>query len=277
MLKSIVIGVDGSPGGTAAIEVGIAWAQQFDAAVFGFGVIDQPTICRPEAVPLGGMAFKGERDAALLAEASQRVERALQVFSARCIDAGVSGGAFEATGLPAEEILLEAQRYDLILLGQRTHSHSEAQQGATDTLRDIVKHSPRPVVAVPEKPREGTSMIVAYDGSFQAARTLHAFVGTGLSGSQMVHVVCVHPDQAEGLRRADRAIEYLRFHEITATSHVVASSSPPLRTILEHVDALDAGLLIMGAYGQTMLREFFFGSVTRNALNESSVPIFLYH
>jgi nucleotide-binding universal stress UspA family protein len=33
----------------------------------------------------------------------------------------------------------------------------------------------------------------------------------------------------------------------------------------------------MGAYGQPVLREFFVGSVTRTALGECPIPLFLYH
>ena len=44
-----------------------------------------------------------------------------------------------------------------------------------------------------------------------------------------------------------------------------------------HARRLKAGLLVMGAYGQPVLREFFLGSVTRTILEESPVPLFLYH
>jgi nucleotide-binding universal stress UspA family protein len=47
--------------------------------------------------------------------------------------------------------------------------------------------------------------------------------------------------------------------------------------ILEKVRRRGAGLLVMGAYGQPVLREFFVGSVTRTALGECPVPLFLYH
>ena len=48
--------------------------------------------------------------------------------------------------------------------------------------------------------------------------------------------------------------------------------------ILKHAcSAFDAGLLVMGAHGQSMLREFFLGSMTRTVLKESSIPVFCYH
>jgi nucleotide-binding universal stress UspA family protein len=47
--------------------------------------------------------------------------------------------------------------------------------------------------------------------------------------------------------------------------------------ILETVQMRDAGLLVMGAYGQPVLREFFLGSTTRTILEKCPVPVFLYH
>jgi nucleotide-binding universal stress UspA family protein len=47
--------------------------------------------------------------------------------------------------------------------------------------------------------------------------------------------------------------------------------------IQEHVRSLGAALLVMGAYGQPVLLEFFVGSVTRTMLQASPVPLFLFH
>ena len=55
------------------------------------------------------------------------------------------------------------------------------------------------------------------------------------------------------------------------------SGHPPAEVILETVRMVDAGLLVMGAYGQPVLREFFLGSATRTMLEKSPVPVFLYH
>ncbi|MGE5190976.1 MAG: universal stress protein [Deltaproteobacteria bacterium] len=277
MLKSILIGLDGSPFSPAVIELGIGLARQFGALLAGLAVVDEPAICGPESVPLGATAFKKHRDELRLAEARKTVAETLRDFGVRCGDAGVSSRSIEAVGVPSEQILLEAQRCDLVLLGQRTYFHFETQDEPDDTLHSVVKNSPRPVIAVPEKPHRATSVVVAYDGSLQAARTLQAFQCLGMGRSGAVHLVCVHDDQEEAARRAERAVEYLRLHEIAAHPQVVATSAPPARVILEKARAFDAGLLVMGAYGQPTLREFFFGSVTRTVLHECNVPVFLYH
>ncbi len=84
--------------------------------------------------------------------------------------ANVACKLLEDVGQPAEKILLEAQRYDLVVLGKQTYYHFETQSEPDQTLVHVLKNSPRPVVTVPEQLTEGGPVVVAYDGSLQAAR-----------------------------------------------------------------------------------------------------------
>jgi nucleotide-binding universal stress UspA family protein len=277
MLRSVLVGVDGSEYSTAAVELGIQWAQRSGAVLVGLGIIDAPTISKPEPVPLGGSAYKVHHDASLLTDATHKVEQFLEHCARRCAEANVACQLLQDIGLPAEQILLEAQRYDLILLGQHTFFHFETQRQPDDTLRVVLKQSPRPVVAVPAALPEGRTIVVAYDGSLHAARALHMLQVLGLEGSQEVHVVCVDPDQEHADRCVERAVAFLHSHHIVAQAHARVTEAAPAHVLLEYVHQVQASLLVMGAYGRSTIREFFGGSVTRTMLRESPVPLFLYH
>ncbi len=277
MPRSILVGLDGSPFSAAAVEVGIRWARRADALLVGLGIVDEPTIRQPLAVPPGATPYKEHRDQALVADATRKVEQYLEQFALKCADAGVACKLLEDVGLPGEEILREAQRFDVILLGRESHFHFETQTGPDETLARVVKQSPRPVVAVPQKPPEGANVVVAYDGSVQAARAVQAFLGIGWDKSQTVHVVCAGEDRVEAARCADRAVQFLESHAIKAHARPVATSARPEEVILDEAKTAGAGLIVMGAYGRSPLKEIFFGSVTRALLQKSPVPLFLYH
>jgi nucleotide-binding universal stress UspA family protein len=269
--------VDGSEYSTAAVELGIQWAQRSGAVLVGLGIIDAPTISKPEPVPLGGSAYKAHHDAILLRDASRKVGQFLELCAQRCAEANVACQTLQDIGLPAEQILLEAQRYDVILLGQHTFFHFETQQQPDDTLHIVLKQSPRPVVAVPATLPAGRVVVVAYDGSLHAARALHMLQVLGLQDSQAVHVVCVDPDQEHADRCVERAMAFLQSHDIVAQAYARATETDPACVLLEHVHRVQASLLVMGAYGRSTLREFFSGSMTRTMLRESPVPLFFYH
>jgi nucleotide-binding universal stress UspA family protein len=277
MLRSILVGLDESPFSRSAVELAIRWARRTDALVVGLGVIDEPTIRAPEPLPVGASAYKEMRDEALIEDARRRVEAILSQFSLRCAEAGVASKVLEDVGAPAARILLESQRYDIIVLGQQTYFQFATQETPCRTLYDVLKGSPRPVVTAPERLGAPGSTVVAYDGSLQSARALQAFQASGLAAEGRVHLVSVHADAAAATSAVDRAADFLRFHDVDCERHVVIADGAPARVILDRAVQLNAGLLVMGAYGRSAFVEFFLGSVTRTLLDKSPIPMFLYH
>jgi nucleotide-binding universal stress UspA family protein len=277
-MKSLLIGLDGSEDSGTVMELDLSWAKRFDALAVGISVVDEPGILTSEGVLFaGGHHWHTDAATPILSNSRQQVEQILRRFARRCDEVGVTCRTLECVGTPFVQILIEAQRSDLILLGQRTHFDYGREGEPDETLGKVLQDSPRPVVAVPKTLGGGDAVVVAYNGSLQAARSLYAFEASGLGDSREVHVVAVASDHKDAAQHADRAVEFLRIHGIVATPHAVETSVEAAEVLLRKVRHLDAGLLVMGAYGQPVLREFFLGSVTRTVLKETPVPVFCYH
>lgn len=277
MLRTILVGLDGTAFSDSAVELGIRWARRYDGLLVGLGIIDEPAIRRPQAVPAGASQFKRDADDAHVADARRRVEQFLDRFVNRCAEAQISAKELEDVGTPWERIVLEAQRYDLIMLGKETHFRFETQSEPCDTLDKVLHHAPRPVVVVPEKIEEGQAVVIGFDGSLQAARAVKAFASMGPVDLGPVHVVTIGSDKVELAQIANRAVEFLGSHDIQAKSHVIQSRKNTSDVLLETSVALDAALVVLGAYGKPLLKEFFLGSVTRKIVHDTTVPLFLYH
>jgi nucleotide-binding universal stress UspA family protein len=276
MFRTLLVGIDATSSGDAALNLGIRWARQLDAMLVGIGVIDEPGVHGPEEA-LVGQRFFERINTALVTDMKREVEQALSRAALRCAEKGVAFKPLEEVGTPATEIAVEAQRFDLVLLGQQTHFRFASAGSPDDTLSEVLGSSPRPVVAVPAIPAWGEGILVAYDGSLQAARALAAFVESGLAGDREINVLCIDPDRRAGSRIADRAVDFLATHELRADAHVVTRSTSIAESILEWLPMTDSGMLVMGAYGQSRVREFFLGSVTKSLLERSPVPIFMDH
>jgi len=132
-------------------------------------------------------------------------------------------------------------------------------------------------VVVPRTIGAGGAVVIAFDGSLQASRALYAFEASGLGRSCEVHVVSVASDHKVAADHADRAIEFLAYHEIRAVPTAVVSSDAPAATLLDRAKAFGAGLIVMGVHGQSVLREFFVGSTTQTMLKELPAPLFVSH
>jgi nucleotide-binding universal stress UspA family protein len=277
MLKSILVGLDDSKFSAAAVELGIVWARRFDCLLTGVAVICEPML-RDRTLPEQlHPSYKVAYDL-LLHDARERCDQLLSKFALRATEAQVSHKLLEDMGLPAEQIAIEAQRYDVIVLGQETHFEFESSTRACQTLHKLLRNPPRPVVAVPEVNVGGEDVLVAYDGSASAARALQAAVATGLLESGRVHVLAIDPqDRIVASKIAQRAVEFLDFHGVRAHHVALLSGDPPSQIILDEALGRKAGLIVMGAYGHSGIAEWLFGSTTRHTIQRTSVPLFLYH
>ena len=283
-MRSILVGLDGSEDCLPAVDLGISWAKRFDSLLVGIGVVDEPSIRGAQPAGHVSSTYQFAYDQ-LLSETRREVEQSLERFAIRCSEEQVSCKLLEDEGQPCERILTELQRYDLLLLGCQTHFRHGSERHACHTLEQVLRSASRPVVVAPKSPlvapksplAAGKGVVIAYDGSVQAARALQAFVAAGCMRIHPIHIVTVHPESSvEAARIADRAAEFLQFHDIEAERVPMVGNAASKR-FLDYARDTNAELLVMGAYGQPRVTEFFFGSATCTALRESPLPLFLYH
>jgi nucleotide-binding universal stress UspA family protein len=277
MLRGILVGLDGSPFSDGAIALGLKWAKTAGALLAGEAVIDRPGLSAPETAPTGSGLYRMFPDDKKLAEAKAKADELLSRFAALCAEAGVSSRGAVEIGDPAGAIAAQAQRYDVILIGLETYFRAMPGGGPCDTLDKVLHSPPRPVVAVPAALGEGTTAVIGYDGSLQAARTLAAYVATGLAASYENVVVTINEDYEEAARTTEAAVEYLALHGVSVKARPVETRLDPAAVLLDHAAQFNVGLVVMGAFGHSALREFFFGSTTRGVLRGSKAPVMLYH
>ena len=276
-MRSILAGLDDSPYRANVVELGLRWAARFDALLVGLGIVDKPSICRPEPVPPGGGAFKQQADAECLAAAREKVAGWLDAFAQRAKAAGVAYETCEREDRPEKVIRQVAQCHDLILLGHRTYFRFATQEGPCDTLEEVLHNTPRPIVTVPEHLPESDDVVIAYDGSLQVARAVQQFVHLGLAQSARVHVASVASTTEEAEQTMACVCEYLSHHKIAVERHALVNEGGVAKTLLEAAGQCNAGLLVLGAYGRSTLHDFFLGSVTKKILHTADIPLFVYH
>lgn len=277
MIRSVLIGVHGSRWSTAALETGLTWAADWKIPVTCLGIVDESVLAPAEPVPLGASGYKADRDAKLVAEGRAQVDTALADAAKRAGERSVECHTLLRNGSTSALIGEEAQRHDLVLLGRRATPHTDREPKSSQTLTEIVKFSPRPVVVCSQTVPSSSNVVICYDGSVQAARTLQSFVSSGLYYGHPLHLVGVS-DSPEAMQVVlSRAVDYLAAHSQSAETHVLPTGGDIAGALVEFARRLPAGLMVLGVYGQAWYRELLFGSVTRRILAEVPVPLFLNH
>ncbi len=138
----------------------------------------------------------------------------------------------------------------------------------------------RPVLLAPsEYTTELTdTAMVAWDESLECWHALSAALPF-LQRARSVQVLSV--DRNPESRRASQmeALAYLRCHGIAADAQVIAPHLRPVgSTLLAEADEQRVGLLVMGAYSHSRLREMLLGGATRYILqNAISQAVLMAH
>jgi nucleotide-binding universal stress UspA family protein len=188
------------------------------------------------------------------------------------IEAGARNSLPELVGDAAAE---EARYYDLSLVPLPKNG------GPGPALAEgLVFGSGRPVILVPETlgPRSLRRAVVAWDGSRVAARAVNDVLAL-LGEMEQVTVLSVlneKPLPADDL--GDKLAARLVKCGVPARAIAIELEDQPIGLTLQDFAVQDgAGLLVMGAYGHSRLRDFVLGGATRAILEDLRLPVLMSH
>jgi len=176
--------------------------------------------------------------------------------------------------------------YDVVLIDQGRVEGVAAAARFTDVivaslddpaLEEVAIGSRCPVLALPkgmpmlafDKP-----VLLAWDGGHESAAAMRAALPL-LAQASAVHILTVR--EKEDSFPAREAACYLSRHDIHAEVHETERHGSIAATIAEAARKLDAGLIVMGLFGKSRLRELLLGGVSRELLDKSLVPLLLAH
>lgn len=276
MFKSLLILLNDERRTHQAPDLARSWAASHNAQLVGLSVLDIESLCGSEPFLSSDMSAKEQHDQALLDEARAAMGHVQERFQQSCLQAGIQAQSLTEVGRSVDVIAREAQRCDLVLVD---HPRTPSALGSlnSDQLIAVVRHCPRPLVVVPDCTCTAKDVVIAYDGSLSAARAVQAFAQSGLAAGREIRVVGSADGFVTATRRVDRAVDYLKLHNIPAKAVPIVSEEDPATVILDQLSVYPTGLLVMGTFGQNMVREVLFGSVTRRLIQHCPVPVFLYH
>jgi nucleotide-binding universal stress UspA family protein len=283
MSKEFLVCLEGSAGTDEAVRVAIELGRAQNAALVGLAIVDEPDIRAGAATSIGGSSFKHERDEALVADARKHAEEWLARFAERCQVAGVEARTLELVGRPAAQILTVMQAHNLTVMARSANFRFETEDSDPETRDTILHRARHPVLLVPEAAAEqpaaagGGPVLIAFDGSSASKRAIQSFAESGLHAGRELHLASVDDDGATAWDIANRGVELAKTLGIAAKLHNIVSPLPIADAILELRRNLGATMLVMGAYASLRIKALIWGSVTRELIEKTEVPLYLHH
>lgn len=290
MFKTILVPVRGDDGDKASLGTALSFA-----TLFGGHIEVAHTRCSPPVVAASGGGKNTTEVISELQYASSlrdwdrhSGQRARRQFRKFCTDAkiaradtpgrkrGVSASWISGEGDEIEWIVRLGRGSDVVVL----HAAQPDEGGfSPEETGEIILSRGGPVILAPSQPptRIARTIAIAWKGTAEATATLSAAMPL-LYQAEKIFVVSVSEKGAAIDPSVDDVVRRLRRHDLNVVpDRIAADRRSAAAGLKEHVDDLKADLLVMGAYGHNRMRQFIFGSFTKEVLLGASIPVFLSH
>jgi nucleotide-binding universal stress UspA family protein len=180
----------------------------------------------------------------------------------------------------AETIMDHGRLTDLIIASQRDRDWDFSM--LLDEPERLAIESGRPVLIVPHQrtfSNFGRRITVAWNGTREAARATFDALPL-LKDANNVRILWINPqDDPEAGDIPTAAIAgSLARHGVKCDGRMLLADNAKVGDVLRaEMEEDGSDLLVMGAYGQSRLREFVFGGATREVLRHMTVPVLMSH
>lgn len=222
------------------------------------------------------------RDAANRAAASARasLDEAARKAGAATLDVAQAGEGVGASfhvrdGVSEEVIAQEARLSDLVVFDVPADSKDVAIRAM---LESALLNGRKPMLIVPHKFASivGSKAAIGWDGGAAAAHAVSAAIPL-LARAQAIEILNVTSGPID-IVQMDRLRDYLRLHGLSAAEHGINPGSQGTATaLIDGATRAGAGLLVIGGYGHSRLRELVLGGVTRHVFANVTMPILMAH
>ena len=276
-MSNVVACIDGSPSSPAVCDCAGWAARRLSAPLTLLHVLDRARF--PTDADLSGSIGLGSREALLeqLAALDEQRSRLALEQGRLMLDTArkrvTAGGAPEPALLQRHGDLIESLEdmsgeIRLLVIGKQG---DQRNRYVGSQVESVLRTLQRPILLTPEAFQPPRGVLLAFDASAVTRRSVELLAASPLLRGLPVHVVTVGSEDdatREAQAWARQVLEAAGFEAHTA---VLTGEVEPALSSYQTEHGLD--LLVMGAYSQSRIREFFLGSTTEKMLRNARTPL----
>lgn len=269
----ILVHLRSHEGESLAAGVALALARRLEAYVYGLYV-----------APMGSVAFSTPETVVFqVHEADHLYDEAIGQggwWRSLLAQNGVAGEWLVAQGEPVEAICHAARWCDLVV-AKRPVLNPDAPVG-WGTVSRTVFGAGVPVVVVPETAKIGeigARVLIAWNHSREATRAIRGALPLLAKAQQIVVLDGAEQPVLVGARHLPQLDlrDFFARHGVSAEFRDFSVRSDYGAAILDAAHAMQADLIIMGAWGHSRIAELVLGGATRHLFQFSDLPLFVAH
>ena len=277
MIKTILVGLDGSEHSRTAGRYALWLGERFGATVVGLHVVDIVSIEGSFFHDISGsLGFEPYLDfsSKMREVLHERGKALLQEFADHATRSGVRADTMLGMGVVANEVAESAKTADLVVIGHRGVNEKFSTGLLGSTAESVTRKCPKPVFGCTLDFRPCTNPLLAYDGSQRAAAAMQSAAEFCTTLSLPLTVLTVNKDEAAGRKILEEAEKYMGSYQLRSSFVLQQTGNAPER-ITNFLKEHDHDLLFIGAYGHSRIIEMVLGSTTEYVMRNSPCAVFL--
>lgn len=208
---------------------------------------------------------------------AELIERNVKTFEQECIRRNIE---YRVHKHPCDEAMSELKKEtrftDLLLLDSGEFYEEISLESPNEYLRMAVHNTECPVMLVPEKSAFPESIVLAYDGSENAAFAIKSFcyLFPEFSGKKTILVYATSKQKA-AVPELPYIEELVARHFTDLTIHTLEAM--PEKYFDTWLADIKNPMLVCGSFARSELSQLFKKSFVAEILNEHVIPVFIAH
>lgn len=286
MIKTILVPATGSSSDAATFSAAVAAARALGAHLDFLHVrVDPAELVAAFATDIGGAMVSARMIDELEAEAAQHeglARKAMQEFCqqeripldvAPASHQGPTARWHREIGNVDRWVAEYGRTSDLVVIGRPT----KADGAGRVALEAALLETGRPLLIPGEISRAMETVTIAWKSTREAARAVTA-AWPFLAQAKRVVILTVAEDDRMDRESGARLFATLQRHNAaTEARHLPRGLSSTADALLTTAAEIGAGLLVMGGYSHSRLRELVFGGVTEHVLRGADLSVLMAH
>jgi nucleotide-binding universal stress UspA family protein len=276
MINRIIVGLDGSKYSFTAADYGIYLSKKLKRPVVAVNVMDLRLI--NEALIEDFAGILGFTEYMNLTEKikeylDKKGEAILRAFAVKCRQEGADCSIVQILGIVADELVSLTDPDDLLIIGKKGLNENLLPLHIGSTTDAVVKKSKAPVLAVEKEFREPKRIAICFDGRETSVKAVEYinYLYKYLDIEKIIVVSVVNSkfppkiikEKLISVAKFDYELEFLEGYPEEELE----------RYLNGHTDDID--LAVIGAFGESRIKELFLGSTTLYLLHKLKLPILI--
>jgi len=210
------------------------------------------------------------------ASRSAITESNIKVFRRTCEARGTVAHIHRDRGIPLDEVVVESRFADLLIVDAETSFAKKRGSVPARFVKDVLQDAECPVILAPCSCHPIDEIIFAYNGSASSVYAIKQFTYLFPEWRQKTAtIVDVREKGDNAIEHQYKMKEWLRSHYAQVELKVLAGD--PSDQLFGYLIEKKNAIVVMGAYGRSMLSNFFRRSHAHLIVKTVNLPIFITH